>query len=154
MKLAAVKCKRKQTEVAGTYNIMWYPGSFCLARVRAVHLNGLESKASSQKKNTLSINKKKCTHLPLDTLWLTRRLSEKGFYHFPCPYALLFVVTARKDQQAGWFHLTLWLFLHRKNQSSQVLLIPSLNPLGLLTWQKLSGEMRTQRGCISALLIS
>lgn len=67
MKLAAVKFKRKQAEVVSTYNIILCSGRSPLGCVSALHLNGLETQASSQKKNTLTVNKIKANNIYLLT---------------------------------------------------------------------------------------
>lgn len=158
MKLAALKFKRKQAEAVSTYNIMLCSGRSPLGRIRARHVNGLETWASSQKKNTLTINKINANNIYLLTTYSwreTRGLSDKGSYNLPSPYALLFLVTVRKEQRTRWSHLILWLCLHHKN------LLHLWYPSALLwthstclpgkSWS--SGEVGTQRGWISALLI-
>lgn len=54
MKITSVKFKRKQAEVVSTYNTILCSGRSVLGCVSAIHLNGLETRASPQKKNTLT----------------------------------------------------------------------------------------------------
>lgn len=69
MKLAALKFKRKQAEAVSTYNIILCFGRSPLGRISARHVNGLETWASSQKKNTLTTNKINANNIYLLTTY-------------------------------------------------------------------------------------
>lgn len=101
MKPAAVKFKTKQTEVVSTYKVILCSGKISLGCGSAIPLSGWETRASSQKKNALIMNKIKANNIYLLTFYKwqeTRGPSGEGLYYTSWPYALLFLVTVRKEQ--------------------------------------------------------
>lgn len=142
-----MKFKTKLTEEVSTYKVILCSGKSPVGCGSALHLSAWETWASSQKKNALIINKIKANSIYLVSSYKWREIrgtSGKCLYYTSWPYPLLFFVIVGKEQCSYttkinyvfgtpglfWTHTA---YLHGKIWSS--------------------GEMRTQRGWISTLII-